>query len=105
MSDIHTPYGLLHPADADELLHVPAERLDRQILAHSQRWHTVGLFMRCTGCGQSQKASESVQPFPHDMACRPIEEDDFPWQALAAILRQLPTKSPTNAPSRNENHS
>jgi len=104
MSDIHTPYGPLHPAQADELLHVPAQRLDRQILAHSRRWHTVGLFMRCTACGHSQKASESARPFPHDPACQANAGEEFPWQELAAILRHLPTQSPTNAPGQKGNH-
>lgn len=102
MSDIHTPYGVLNPAHADELQLAPEEMLDQQILAHSRCWIIVGTFIRCVSCGYSQKASDSGRHFPHDLGCRAITETvDFPWRQLAVILRQLPINKPTDAQSQN----
>lgn len=91
MSDIHTPFGVLEAEDARELLRSPSDVLDQEILAYSNRWHVVGIFLRCVSCGESQKASGSTRPFPHGPGCRASSADgDFPWRELAEILRQLP---------------
>ena len=99
-----TPFGVLRTVDACELLQPPVDVLDSQVLAFSRRWQVVGIFLRCITCGHSQKASDSVRPFPHAPACPANKGEDFPWQGLAAILRHLPTQSPTNFPGQNGNH-
>jgi hypothetical protein len=106
MADTHTPYGVLASEQADKLLHVLARLLDRHVLAHSRRWHVVGIFMRCTSCGHPQKATQSAQPFAHAPDCRATtRSEDFPWREWATILRQLPIDRPTNVLSTRGNHS
>lgn len=105
MFDTHTPYGVLSAEHAHELLPVPIDLLDRQILTHSRRWQTVGIFLRCVTCGCSQKASESAHPFTHHPICCFSTDIAYPWLELATILRQLPIDRPTNAASDTENHS
>ena len=91
-----TPFGVLRTVDACELLQPPVYPLDSEVLAFSRRWQVVGIFLRCITCGHSHKASDSARRFPHGPACQANKGEDFPWQELAAILRQLPTHSPTN---------
>ena len=106
MADTHSPCGVLPSEQADELLHVPAQLLDRHVLAHSCRWHLAGIFMRCTSCGRAQKASKSAQPFAHAPDCRATpRREDFPWREWATLLCQLPTYRQTNALSLQRNHS
>jgi hypothetical protein len=88
--DVETPFGPLQANDARELLNCPTE-LDRQILAYSRHWILVGIFLRCTTCGASQKASDSAQPFLHLAECKAKHlGHDFPWRQLLATLSQLP---------------
>lgn len=93
MPNTHSPFGVSRAVDACELLQQPApDLLDNQVLVYSGRWQVVGIFVRCTACGYSQKASAGAQPFPHAAACRaPSKGEDFPWRELAAILGNLPT--------------
>ena len=92
MPNTHSPFGVLRAVDACELLQPGPDLLDNQVLAYSRRWQVVGIFVRCTACGYSQKASAGAQPFPHAAACRaPSTGEDFPWRELAAILGNLPT--------------
>lgn len=91
MANMNTPYGILDADHAAELLSPPSNSLDRQVLAHFQRWQAVGIFLRCVACGHSQKASDSAQPFPHDPHCRAASaEGEFPWRELADLLQHLP---------------
>ena len=88
--DVETPFGKLQANDARELLNCPRE-LDRQILAYSRHWILVGIFLRCTTCGASQKASDSANPFSHRAECIANHSGhDFPWRQLLATLSQLP---------------
>jgi len=92
MPHTQTPFGVLRIVDACELLQPSADLLDSEVLAYSRRWQVVGIFLRCTTCGHSQKASNNAQPFSHGPDCQSATEaGEFPWRELAAILENLPT--------------
>jgi hypothetical protein len=87
---VDTRFGELQANDAKELLDCPTE-LDRQILAYSRQWLLVGIFLRCTTCGASQKASDSANSFRHRQECEmKSAEHEYPWRQLLAILSLCP---------------
>ena len=88
MTDLNSAYGILNRCnDLDVIL----EPLDQRILMHARRWQLVGVFLRCTVCGEAQRASQSGAAFPHFAGCAAGSNgEDHPWHQLADILRDLP---------------
>ncbi|WP_397448104.1 hypothetical protein [Pseudomonas sp. NA-150] len=97
MKDLHTPYGVLRPSNAAEIISQP---LDHRILKHARRWHLVGVFLRCSICGEAQRASQSAIAFSHFAGCEAaLDGDVYPWRELADILLDLPTADAGNSSS------
>lgn len=83
------PGGVVMTAPKNDSL----QDLDKQILDYGRRWHQVGVFVRCTLCGEGQKASESAAAFPHFSTCTVKSTDNqYPWRELAEILSTLPNE-------------
>jgi UDP-N-acetylmuramyl tripeptide synthase len=84
--ELHTPFGVLAVANAGESISNP---LDVAILDYSRRWYQVGMFLRCTSCGEAQQASRADLDFQHKTQCA-AAGIHFPWLELRDLLRQLP---------------
>lgn len=84
--ELHTPFGVLAVANAEESIGNP---VDIAILDYSRRWYQVGMFLRCTSCGEAQRASQADTEFPHKAQCAALGIHS-PWLELRDLLRQLP---------------
>lgn len=85
--DLHTPFGVIAAENAQETISNP---LDIAILDYSRRWYQVGMFLRCTSCGEAQRASRANSEFQHKTQCAAAGIHS-PWVELRNLLVQLPS--------------
>lgn len=84
--ELHTPFGVLGVGNAGESID---NTVDIAILNFSRRWYQVGMFLRCTSCGEAQRASQADTEFQHKPQCAAAGSRS-PWFELRDLLRQLP---------------
>ncbi|WP_460053138.1 hypothetical protein [Pseudomonas sp. H1_A05] len=66
-------------------------RRDESLNAWSLRWVLDSNMLLCAGCSVGQFARDAGQEFRHTAGCRLAGDlAQYPWHALAALLRELP---------------
>jgi hypothetical protein len=64
--------------------------LSDRVISWTGRWAMMGSFLMCSQCLAIQQVAEARSPFTHLEGCPAIKNDQYPWQELASLMRQIP---------------